>query len=890
MIIRGENGPPRSMQAMPSWWRSGHMELAGAYLVICANALAFFYFYVLIGVSSLAVKALILSVIGVMSLPIAAVYVMLKRDSRASSHALAETEQQITEAIDCFSDAFALFDPEGRLIRSNNKFRRILEGMGTEVRRELFFDDLLSWLLAEAELTGVLPDLMRNVPDAWLSECAGRFRSDAEAWRAWHTEGYETGELYFDVRIPGEVWLRISETRTPDGNRVFVAANITKYKTIERDLERSRENYAMAIEATDSVHWSWSADTNLVTVPNGLNNHPDDRDLQRTFNLEEWAALVHPEDRPRQSQTLVDFFVGKSERLCNEYRMRHEDGTYHWYRTLATGSRDGKGEMVRIAGSITDITDAKRAEFALRKSEEDNALAIDAMHGLAWEWDAATHTLETKPGRLLHSELEEFHADGSGDSFRERVHPDDRERYMVAFKDHLRGKTPLYECEYRMRSLNGDYHWVHDRGIGVRDKTGRVLRVVGAVVDVNDRRLAEEALVSSRSEFELAVEATDGILWSWDVASRRAGMPKDGLEKLGIDWSNDTISWDDWLSLIHPEDVSPYFEVLADYARSNRRIMVQEYRVRTKSGAYIWLHDRSIALRDTQGHMITIIGSIVNITERKTTEAKLTRAKEEAEKANEAKSRFLASMSHELRTPLNAIIGYADLIVDDGTAARAVTDLTGAREALSGISNDARYISESARQLLGLINSILDQAKADAHQITLSVEEFSVQALVQDLIVMFEPLAAQNGNRLEVLGQTDGSMTGDRMKIRQCLINLLGNACKFTTDGHIELSIGKGPSDGPEMVAFRVSDTGIGIDPKFRDKLFQPFTQADETLGRQFEGTGLGLSITQSLARLMDGDVSVVSTPGLGSVFTLCVPRFLMGASPQTDTSDRHVA
>jgi signal transduction histidine kinase len=240
-------------------------------------------------------------------------------------------------------------------------------------------------------------------------------------------------------------------------------------------------------------------------------------------------------------------------------------------------------------------------------------------------------------------------------------------------------------------------------------------------------------------------------------------------------------------------------------------------------------------------------------------------AKEAAEQADTAKSRFLANMSHELRTPLNAIIGYTELLQEEAE------DL-----GQQALQPDLERIHVSAQHLLALINDILDLSKIEAGKMELLVEPFDLAGLVRDVAVTVQPLVQQNGNNLEVRCAPDlGAVRSDATRLRQCLFNLLSNACKFTQKGTIAVDVVRKEDGGRAWVSFRVSDTGIGMTAEQLQRLFQPFMQADASTTRKYGGTGLGLTICRKIARLMGGDVTAESTPGKGSAFTLQVPADL---------------
>jgi signal transduction histidine kinase len=229
--------------------------------------------------------------------------------------------------------------------------------------------------------------------------------------------------------------------------------------------------------------------------------------------------------------------------------------------------------------------------------------------------------------------------------------------------------------------------------------------------------------------------------------------------------------------------------------------------------------------------------------------------------ASEHKSQFVSSMSHELRTPLNAIIGLTEMMVKN--AVRFGTEK--AQEPL-------QRVNRAGTHLLGLINQVLDLSKIEAGKLELNPQTVQLAPLINEVIGTAGQLAEQNKNRLAVDAQENlGALTVDPMRLRQILLNLLSNACKFTKAGEVKLAARK-VSNGSTVVEFAVSDSGIGMTAEQQAKLFEEFSQADATTAQRFGGTGLGLAITRKLARMMGGDVTVESEPGKGSVFTVRLP------------------
>lgn len=238
--------------------------------------------------------------------------------------------------------------------------------------------------------------------------------------------------------------------------------------------------------------------------------------------------------------------------------------------------------------------------------------------------------------------------------------------------------------------------------------------------------------------------------------------------------------------------------------------------------------------------------------------AKQISARAEAEEANVAKSQFLATMSHELRTPLNAVIGYAELIEEEAEQ--------------GSIAGDAGKIRASARQLLGVIDVILDLSKLETGAAALQRERGDVSGVLQQLRAAALPIAATNNNTLTITEATPlGEAEIDHVRLHQCLMQLISNAAKFTKDGAIRVTASRVPTETGERLVFEVADTGIGITAEQQGRIFEPFVQVDDAAGRRYEGAGLGLTLVRRLARLMGGDVSCESKLDEGSVFRLWV-------------------
>lgn len=392
--------------------------------------------------------------------------------------------------------------------------------------------------------------------------------------------------------------------------------------------------------------------------------------------------------------------------------------------------------------------------------------------------------------------------------------------------------------------------------------------LIESFVDLSDRKSMEEALRESEERLSLALEGADLALWDVDFRSGSIITNERYVQLHGSDTSfMSHLSLDSWESLIVPEDRPRVAATWQAHLRGETPTYECVHRRRNfgEEGKEVWVLDRGkVFVRDSRGQPVRAAGTLLDVSADRRNEELLRRAKESAEASNRAKSAFLANMSHEIRTPLNAILGYVQLLLRDANL------LPSQRASLE-------IIGRSGDHLLALINDVLEMSKIEAGYVTLREDPFDFLSMLDELGDLFRPRAEEKGLGLSVsASQIPRLLVGDGGKVRQILINVLGNAVKFTDGGNIMLRCRRGDvaEDGKIAVEVEVEDSGIGLAAEDRERVFAPFEQAGDHLKKR-SGTGLGMAISRHFARLMGGDLSISrSVPNKGSVFLFVFRAF----------------
>ena len=499
----------------------------------------------------------------------------------------------------------------------------------------------------------------------------------------------------------------------------------------------------------------------------------------------------------------------------------------------------------------------RRAEEALRASEErfrgmfDNVAVGIAHADLQGRWFRVNQKFCDILGYTQPELLEK--------SFCDFTVPDEQSTHGEHYSRLMRGDCSSIATEKHFRRKDGTTAWANVTVSLFRDPSGAPAYTMSIVQDISEKKKAAQALRVANSLLNTAVRGSNVGIFEVDLQDGEyvggRGHFINVWEQLGHRPPDSTleptaaVESTAWMSSVHPDDRERVLsEIDAQLSEPGNDYQVA-YRARHLDGSERWMLSRGTITRDQGGKPIRVTGSRVDVTDLKQIENELRHAKEGAEAANRAKDEFLANVSHEIRTPMNAILGMTDLALD--------TQLT----------NDQRQIlktvKSAADNLLGLINDLLDFSKIEAGKLELDISEFSLRTRLCDTLRALKLRAKAKGLQFacDVDAAVPDTLLGDAGRLRQVLLNLVGNAVKFTDTGEIALRVAAAETqpDGNTVLHFCVADTGIGIPTEKQQKIFRAFEQEDTSTTRKYGGTGLGLTIAARLVELMGGAISVTS-------------------------------
>ncbi len=783
-------------------------------------------------------------------------------------------------------------------------FRDITERKRAEDERELLasFPQLNPNPIIEVDMAGnvhflnpaakqLFPDLQeRGSLHPWLAD-----------WIAL-AQDFSKNEAKMHVRdIPvGDGWYQQTIYYVPNKGRFRIyGLDITKRKQFEEKLRQANERLELAQRASGVGVWDWDIAKDQIEWSSALFDLFGFDPQKDVASFEAWNSVLHPGDLEIAGLRL-DQALKEHTGLNSEYRIIRPDGQVRWINALGHGTYDDQGRPVRMMGICVDITERKEAEEALRESE-------DRYRGL---FKGMTE------GFALH----EIICDDQGVPCDYRfldVNPA-FERLTCLKREDILGRThneilpgddPRWVKEYGAVTLTGEpanfenYSPALGRHYEVFAYRSAPLQFAVLFMDITERKKMEEDLRTSERLYRAIGESIDYGVWVCDPDGRNIYASPSFLKLLGI--TQEQCSDFGWGDTLDPADTERTIKAWKECIQTEGTWDI-EHRFRGKDDMWHYILARGVPVKDDNGKIICWAGINLDINRLKRAENELRKSKEEfkmrvqertaelsqskeelecmneelrmeieehrraeealikakeaAEVAAEAKAAFLANMSHELRTPMNAVIGYTSLLLDDDLNVEQ-------KEFIEGIRN-------GGEAMMALIADILEFSRADKKKIEFEHRPISLRHCVEESLDMVALEANKKGLNLAYTFSygTPDTIIGDHGRLRQILVNLIGNAIKFTDKGDISVSVSSQVVEGNQhQIHFSVTDTGIGIPTDKITKIFEPFTQLEGTISRKREGVGLGLAITKNLVELMGGKIWAESIPGQGTTFHVMI-------------------
>ena len=582
--------------------------------------------------------------------------------------------------------------------------------------------------------------------------------------------------------------------------------------------------------------------------------------------LEDFMDLIHPDDAAGL-QASLESAVATRKGGSFECRLRKQDGDWIHFQASYCVETSAEGHTL-VHGVSRDVTAEVAARNAAQEARRQSELAA-ALTGIGfWRAERSADRIEWSDGMFSIHGLDPAAGPPPRSAVGDLVHPDDRAGWLEHVAKH--GQDEFEQVAVRIVTPAGEVRHIQTRGYAERDASGRVLARVGTCVDVTDLKRAESALRESEALHRFMSENAPDMITRITPEGHIKYISPSCERVFGYTPEEHILLTP--MEMCHPDDLAMVSAAIVGMVERKQRRLPEPltYRGRRKDGQWIWVEANPHLILDAAGEPVEFVDIVRDVTQAKLFEAELEKARARAEAAAAAKSAFLANMSHELRTPLTSIIGFAQL-------------LGGRAELGAEARHYAQRISGASEALLTIINDVLDFSKLEAGQVTLESAPLSVRRLLDETIGLISIQAAAKDLKVvtRIAAATPEHLAGDVARLRQVLLNLLGNAVKFTEAGTITIrarwrAVGQ---DGAGRLRLSVSDTGAGIEPDKVDRLFERFSQADVSINRTHGGTGLGLAISKGIVELMHGRIGVTTRQGQGSTFWFEVP-LVLGESP----------
>jgi PAS domain S-box-containing protein len=770
-----------------------------------------------------------------------AIIVLLSWNSvkrRRAEEALRQSEVQFRDLYENAPNAyFSIRAGDGIVLRCNNAAVRLL-GYDRETMLRMKVFELYA-------------DTAHGIPKA--QEVYKRFKN---------RESVKDLELQMKHKNGTPIWISLSVEPVIgiDGDVVqsrSVIIDITKRKQAEEELQRVMENLRSLesiITRSPAMVFLWPIreDWPVEFVSNNVKQVLGYIANDFISGKVTWPGITYPEDVPRLEAEVAKHLAEGVAEFNQEYRLITKSGDIRWMRDQNKVLLDSDGVATHIQSIVLDVTEQKKAEEELRESEKKYRTILESIADGYYEVDIAGNLT------FFNDSLCEVYGctkdELMGMNNREFMDEETARKVYRTFNEVYDTGKPIKGFNWEFIRKDGTRGHLENSVALVKDSKGQPIGFRGIAKDITERKQAEEALRESEEKYRTILQNIEDGYFEVDLSGnftsvndsmcRIAALSRDGL--MGMNNREYTT----------PETAKKMYEVFSKVYETGKSSRMMDFEIIRKDGSKRILELSTSLMRVPGGEPIGFQGIARDVTERKRDEEMILIAKAEAEAANIAKSEFLANMSHEIRTPMNAVTGFADMLLDTNLDKDQI--------------DYAKTIRSSGDALLSLLNDILDLSKIEAGELNFEKIEFDPELLAYDVCELIRPKI--ESKQLEILCRIGDNLPscieGDPLRFRQVLINLMGNAIKFTEVGEIELSLDvEEKKDDRLKLHATIRDTGIGISNEKLDTIFDAFQQADGSTTRRFGGTGLGLTICKQIANRMDGDVWAESEVNKGSTF-----------------------
>ena len=618
--------------------------------------------------------------------------------------------------------------------------------------------------------------------------------------------------------------------------------DVTERRQAEEALKISQSNWRTLVENIPGIVTNVAPDGTILFI----NRVKVSASVAEVIGASLYDSIP-PESRDMVREKIEGVFrTGNPDSY--DIKIPHKDD-YIWY-SIHAAAIISEGQVDSVLLIADDITEQKQAEEAIRASENRFRAMSEVSPLGIFLTDPDGRCLYTNATcqKIMGAKAEDVLGAGWGNF----IHPEDKEHVEMVWQL-VSEKHEPFEMIYRFLHKDGAVIWANVKSAPMWDGDS-LLGYVGTVDDISERQAAEETLSSERNLLRTVIDNLPDFVYLKDVNHRYLLNNIAHARSLGT-FADGVVGKTDF-DFFPLELAQGYHDDEERVLESGQPLVNHDELSISQDGNPIWATTTKVVLRNHRDEIVGIVGITRDVTERRRDEEDLREARDHALEASRLKSEFLATMSHEIRTPMNGIMGMTELLL--------ATPLNDEQQDYAGI------VLSEAKSLLTIINDILDFSKIEAGKMILETIDFNLQDTINRVVTFIRPKADEKGLTLkaEIAPDVPDTLRGDPGRLRQILLNLVGNAVKFTRRGDVVVRVEvEGHSPGHTLVRFSVIDSGIGLTEVARNRLFQPFTQADGSTTRQYGGTGLGLVISKRLAEQMDGEIGVESTEGEGSTF-----------------------